>query len=78
VYGNGARLELEPKTQNLLTRQQNPSTFVSIRRIVLNALFGMVFASDGQIARTTSREINATSVLLYLVEGFDPKVMQIC
>jgi hypothetical protein len=74
VDGNGSRLELEPIIQNLLALQQNPSTFFSIRRHVLNALLGMVSAPDGQIVRTIAREVNAISVLLPLVEGSDPKI----
>jgi hypothetical protein len=64
VDGNGSRLELEPIIQNLLALQQNPSTFFSIRRHVLNALLGMVSAPDGQIVRTIAREVNAISVLI--------------
>ena len=45
-------------------QQQNPSTFFSIRRHVLNSLLGMVSAPDGQIVRTIAREVNAISVLI--------------
>ena len=74
VDGNGARLELETIIHNLFALHQNPSTFFSMRRHVLNALLGMVYALDGQIVMAIAKKENVISILLPLVEGSDKQI----
>ncbi|XP_057817724.2 U-box domain-containing protein 43 [Cryptomeria japonica] len=76
VDENAEPLVLEPIIQNLLALQQNPSTFFSIRRHVLNALLGMLSGPDGENVRSVARSANGISVLLPLIEGSDQKIRE--